>query len=130
MRGELGTAGAKATGRGKPRTGVAAGQGEAGVSGVASGKRQEAVRKRREKAAKNHQEEQPKSSEKSRRKAAEKQQKIAAKKRQKIAAKKVAKKQRKTLQIENLPVIRYFVANRVAPRCKKIVCLIVRSTTF
>ncbi|KAF4804104.1 hypothetical protein TURU_010594 [Turdus rufiventris] len=43
---------------------------------------------------------------------------MAAKKRQKMAA--------KCLQIENLPVIRYFVARHVAPHCKRIVRLIVR----
>ncbi|KAF4803111.1 hypothetical protein TURU_020681 [Turdus rufiventris] len=40
--------------------------------------------------------------------------------------KKVAKKQQNTLQIENLPVIRYFVVRRAAPRCKKILRLIVQ----
>ncbi|KAF4802943.1 hypothetical protein TURU_019124 [Turdus rufiventris] len=43
-----------------------------------------------------------------------------------MAAKKWRKMATKCLQIENLPVIRYFVERRVAPHCKKIVRLIVQ----
>ncbi|KAF4794817.1 hypothetical protein TURU_098479 [Turdus rufiventris] len=52
--------------------------------------------------------------------------KNSGKMRQKNRRKKVVKKQRKALQIESLPVIHYFVEPCVAPRCKKIVYLIVR----
>ncbi|KAF4803767.1 hypothetical protein TURU_013306 [Turdus rufiventris] len=45
MQGESGTVGATAAGRGKPGTRVADGRGEAGGSGTATGKRQEAPRK-------------------------------------------------------------------------------------
>ncbi|KAF4801348.1 hypothetical protein TURU_035598 [Turdus rufiventris] len=97
------------------------------------------AKKRSEKPSKNHGgnllktgenrgEKPPKSGKKSRRKVAEKRRKIAAKcsKTEKNRREKAAKKQQKTLQIENLPVIRYFVAHRAAPHCKKIVHLIVR----
>ncbi|KAF4787608.1 hypothetical protein TURU_169359 [Turdus rufiventris] len=111
-------------------------------------KRRKIATKSGQKVLKNHTEKPPKSSKKAPRKAAEKRQKSAtksrqktvknccqkaAKKQRKIAAKSIEKSPRKsgedaakTLQIENLPVIRYFVALHVAPRCKKIVSLIVR----
>ncbi|KAF4801481.1 hypothetical protein TURU_034550 [Turdus rufiventris] len=62
-----------------------------------------------QKLAENHHEKWLKRGEKWLRKMAEKRRKIAA----------------KCLQIENLPVIHYFVAHRAAPRCKNIVRLIV-----
>ncbi|KAF4788436.1 hypothetical protein TURU_160908 [Turdus rufiventris] len=104
---------------------------------MATGKRREAVKnsgeKRRnitakscrktaknhhEKVAKNRGEKPLKNGKKLLRKAVKKRRKIVAKIGEKLPQKR-GEKAAKTLQIENLPVIHYFVAPCAAPRCKK-----------